>query len=95
MRSLQACLVAAALIAIARCGDAMASLATQRPAAARSTPAIHGAHHTAGAHAPRRSRPAAARTLASPGPPPAPGYCWYYIDRATRAPGFWDLCRER
>jgi len=31
----------------------------------------------------------------TPGTPPGPGYCWYYIDRSTGAPGFWDICRGR
>ena len=47
------------------------------------------AHRAAAAH---KMRPPLA---APPGPPPGPGYCWYYIDRSTRAPGFWDMCRER
>ncbi len=25
------------------------------------------------------------------GPPPAPGYCWYYTD-ASKRQGFWDVC---
>ena len=83
--------VCAALIAIALRHDAAAGLGTQRPAAIPAT------HQAARAHVPRRTRPAAARTrpIGSPGPPPEPGYCWYYIDRGTGAPGFWDLCRER
>ena len=50
-----------------------------------------------GAAAAHRTRvPAAARPAARPpGPPPGPGWCWHYIDRSTRAPGFWDMCRER
>ncbi|RXT57431.1 hypothetical protein B6S44_03140 [Bosea sp. Tri-44] len=32
---------------------------------------------------------AAARAWA--GPPPAPGYCWYYTDQSKRQ-GFWDVC---
>jgi hypothetical protein len=82
--------VFAALIAVALCHDAAAGLGVQRPTAIPIT------HQAAGAHVARRPRPAAARTpTASPSPPPGPGYCWYYIDRATRAPGFWDLCRGR
>jgi hypothetical protein len=83
--------VVASLIALALCHDAAAGLGTQRSAAIAVT------HRAAGAHAARRSRPAAAQTrpIFSPGPPPEPGYCWYYIDRATRSPGFWDLCRQR
>lgn len=28
------------------------------------------------------------------GPPPSPGYCWYYTD-ADRTKGFWDICPPR
>jgi hypothetical protein len=35
------------------------------------------------------------RRTAAPGVPPGAGYCWYYIDRRSRTPGFWDLCRGR
>ncbi len=50
------------------------------------------------AHRPPRPRIAAAvrpRATLSPGAPPGPGYCWYYIDRSTSRPGFWDICRGR
>ena len=49
----------------------------------------------AAAHKARPPLAARGPAARSPGPPPGPGYCWYYIDRSTRAPGFWDMCRER
>jgi hypothetical protein len=34
---------------------------------------------------------AAATAVAWAGPPPVPGYCWYYTDM-TQTQGFWDVC---
>jgi hypothetical protein len=34
---------------------------------------------------------AAATAAAWAGPPPVPGYCWYYTD-LSRTQGFWDAC---
>ena len=34
---------------------------------------------------------AAATAAAWAGAPPAPGYCWYYMD-PSRTQGFWDVC---
>lgn len=33
----------------------------------------------------------ASTAVAWAGPPPGPGYCWYYTD-PTRTQGFWDYC---
>ena len=51
------------------------------------------AHRAAAGH--KRPLPARGPAAVPPGPPPGPGYCWHYIDRSTRTPGFWDMCRER
>ena len=34
---------------------------------------------------------AAASAAAGAGPPPVPGYCWYYTDPG-KTQGFWDVC---
>ena len=91
---------AAALIGLALGHDAMADDRANPPAAMGSAFARAGPHRMttrpAASHVARRSRPAgtagdAERRRAAPGA----GYCWYYIDRSTRTPGFWDLCRGR
>lgn len=87
--------IVAALVALACQDGAAAGIRSERAVAGGATRAVAVAHRAA--HT-RRTRPTmAARGPAaqSPGPPPGPGYCWHYIDRSTRAPGFWDMCRER
>jgi len=91
---------AAALIGLALGHDAMADDRANPPAAMGSAFARAVPHRLttrpAATHVARRSRPAgtagdAERRRA----PPGAGYCWYYIDRSNRTPGFWDLCRGR
>jgi hypothetical protein len=87
-----------AFIAFALFQGATPALPAELAAAVVPALAVPAAHRLARAHAARGSRPARAarpRAAVSPGPPPGPGYCWYYIDRSTGAPGFWDLCRGR
>jgi hypothetical protein len=86
--------IIAALLALA-CGDAATGGTRAGQAAGGSTLAVAVAHREAAAHRPRAPQAARSRADRLPGPPPGPGYCWYYIDRSTRAPGFWDMCRER
>jgi len=91
---------AAALIGLALGHDAMADDRANPTAAMGSTLARAGPHHIttrpAATHVARRPQSAgtagdAERRRA----PPGAGYCWYYIDRSNRTPGFWDLCRGR
>src|SRR6266403_1983322 len=86
----------AALIGLALGHDAMADDRAKHTAAMGSTFARAGPHHIttrpAATHVARRPRSA---ETAGNGAPPGAGYCWYYIDRSNRTPGFWDLCRGR
>jgi hypothetical protein len=99
MRSLQACLVvslavrssAVGLVWLSACALVLAPAATARSGRHAGTArAAAAANHAAGPDA-RMTR----GDRLVPGPPPGPGYCWHYIDRSTRAPGFWDMCREQ
>jgi len=88
----------AAMISLMACHQS-AAIPDPQPAACRSSisgATLHAiAAHPAAARRASRSRRAAARVPFSPGPPPGSGYCWYFIDRSTQSPGFWDLCRGR
>jgi hypothetical protein len=80
-----------ALAALALCGaraDVLAQRAVSGDSALRGRP-------LADTRIARGSRPPKRAIGAPRGAPPGPGYCWYYIDRSTGAPGFWDLCRGR
>jgi hypothetical protein len=91
---------AAALIGLALCHDAMAD-DRAKPAAAMGPTFAHADSHRlttrpAATHVARRPRQAGTTgDAARRGAPPGAGYCWYYIDRSNRTPGFWDLCRGR
>jgi len=89
-----------ALIGLALGHDAMADDRAKHTAPMGSTFARAGPHRMmtrpAAAHVVRRSRPAGmAGDAEHRRVPPGAGYCWYYIDRSNRTPGFWDLCRGR
>jgi hypothetical protein len=89
-----------ALIGLALGHDAMADDRAKPTAAMGSTFARAGPQQMttrpAAPHVARRSRPAGtAGDAERRGAHPGAGYCWYYIDRSNRTPGFWDLCRGR
>jgi hypothetical protein len=92
---------AAALIGLVFCHDAIADDRAKPWAAVRSTFAAAIPHHAtmrpANARRVKRLRPVgtAGEGGQGRGAPPGAGYCWYYVDRSSRAPGFWDLCRGR
>jgi hypothetical protein len=86
----------AALIAFALPCGARADVSAQRAVSVDPTLSHPIGHPLAGDRVARRSRPLKKVSPDAPrGAPPGPEYCWYYIDRSTRTPGFWDLCRGR
>ena len=86
--------VAFALVALLLCRSGAAGTPFERPMSDAS--GVESGRHAPRAHSACRSLtqgPPRSFDRRSPGVPPGPGYCWYYIDRATRSPGFWGLCR--